>query len=226
MSGQNFPSAPARRSFLARFGAAATVVGAVFGAGGAAAQSPSPSPSSGRWQPGRHAEDDWFDALPGQHRMFFDTISLDGVRDGLLFANNFFTGNRNGYGLENGDLAVVVSFRHRGTAFAFSDAMWAKYGVSFAECTGYKDPAGGQVPAANPFMLSLDGLIKRGVHFSVCSLATRALATMGAQKTGAKIDDVFQELSANTISNGRMVPAGIVAINRAQERGYSITHVG
>ena len=30
------------------------------------------------------------------------------------------------------------------------------------------------------------------------------------------------ELVANIVSNARMVPAGIVAVNRAQERGYTL----
>ena len=34
-------------------------------------------------------------------------------------------------------------------------------------------------------------------------------------------DNIFNELTANLLSNSRMVPAGIVAVNRAQERGYS-----
>jgi intracellular sulfur oxidation DsrE/DsrF family protein len=34
------------------------------------------------------------------------------------------------------------------------------------------------------------------------------------------------ELAANLVGNSRLVPAGIVAVNRAQERGYSFAYVG
>jgi intracellular sulfur oxidation DsrE/DsrF family protein len=37
---------------------------------------------------------------------------------------------------------------------------------------------------------------------------------------------VFKELTENLVPNGHMVPAGIVAVNRAQERGYTFTYVG
>ena len=37
--------------------------------------------------------------------------------------------------------------------------------------------------------------------------------------------DIFKELTENLIPNAHMVPAGIVAVNRAQERGYSFAYV-
>jgi len=36
---------------------------------------------------------------------------------------------------------------------------------------------------------------------------------------------VFKELTENLVQSGRMVPAGIVTVNRAQERGYSFVYV-
>ena len=61
-----------------------------------------------------------------------------------MFAGNFFNGNKNGYGLEGGDLAVLVGFRHNATCFGFNDAMWAKYGVALSEAAGpWKDPKTG-----------------------------------------------------------------------------------
>jgi len=41
-----------------------------------------------------------------------------------------------------------------------------------------------------------------------------------------KADDVYKEISANLMPNARLVPAGIVAVDRAQEHGYSIAYVG
>jgi intracellular sulfur oxidation DsrE/DsrF family protein len=36
---------------------------------------------------------------------------------------------------------------------------------------------------------------------------------------------VFEEMKANLLPNARLVPAGIVAVNRAQERGYALASV-
>jgi len=46
---------------------------------------------------------------------------------------------------------------------------------------------------------------------------------MIANATGGKADDVYNEIAANLIGQARFVPAGIIAVNRAQEYGYSIT---
>jgi intracellular sulfur oxidation DsrE/DsrF family protein len=70
--------------------------------------------------------------------------------------------------------------------------------------------------------VTLDALSKRGVQFAVCSLATRFIAGMIAGAVGGNADTINSELIANLVSNSRMVPAGIVAVNRAQERGYSL----
>ena len=72
----------------------------------------------------------------------------------LLYANNYYTGNKNGYGLEATELAVVICMRHEATAFAYSDAMWAKYTKAFAERLGFNDPKTGQPPTANVYRAS------------------------------------------------------------------------
>ncbi|MGH9594870.1 MAG: hypothetical protein ACRD5L_17395, partial [Bryobacteraceae bacterium] len=61
-----------------------------------------------------------------------------------------------------------------------------------------------------------------GVQFAVCETATRELAGMIVQTTGVSADSMVQEISANLVGNARMVTAGIVTVNRAQERGYSL----
>jgi hypothetical protein len=56
-------------------------------------------------------------------------------------------------------------------------------------------------------------------------LATRGIAGQAARLTGGKVDDIYKELVDNKIPNAHMVPAGIVAVSRAQERGFSISSV-
>ena len=33
------------------------------------------------WQPTHDAKDDWFDQIPGKHRLFFDTLTDTGLRE-------------------------------------------------------------------------------------------------------------------------------------------------
>jgi intracellular sulfur oxidation DsrE/DsrF family protein len=225
----------ARRSFLSSLGAGATA----FGAGIVPAQAQSaPADAAGGWHPARHAEDDWFDQVSAQHRFFFDTTTPEALGQAIFFANNYFTANRTGYELADRDLAVVLCVRHKSTPFAYSDAMWAKYGAPIAERSGFNDPKTKQPPAANLYQaagygrslpnngVTLDAMIKRGVRLAVCQMSTRGYAAAIAESTGGKADDVYRELAEHLVPNSHLVPAGIVAVNRAQERGYSLAYVG
>jgi intracellular sulfur oxidation DsrE/DsrF family protein len=206
------PSSPERRSFLTRFNAGAASIAALAVGGVAMAQVKS-APVA-RWEPARHDKDDWMDQIPGKHRLVFDTTSPEGFQNALLFASNFILANRNDYGLQNQDMAIIVVARHISTAYGYNDSMWAKYGATLASPE--------KQLKANPTTESLMSLVNQGVQFAVCSMATRRLAGMIARAAGGNADAVNTELAANLVSNGRLVPAGIVAVSRAQERGYSL----
>jgi len=214
------PSSPERRSFLTHFNAGAASIAALAMGGVAVAQvKASPAPP---FEPARHTQDDWMDQIPGKHRLVIDTTTLDGFRNALLYASNFFLANRTDYGLQNQDLAVIVVARHLSTQYGYNNDMWTKYGASLAGQAPSGDNQAKEPPKANPTAASLVSLSNQGVQFAVCSMATRRLAGMVARASGGNADAAFAELSANLVSNARLVPAGIVAINRAQERGYSL----
>jgi len=233
MSGTWLQSLMARRSFLARLGAGAGVLGAAgIGAGAAAPQAaPDTHDAPGAlWRPARHTQDDWFDKIPGQHRFVFDTATPAGMALALRFAGNYFTANQNAYGLKDSDLAVVIVARHKSTSFAYTDAIWAKYGKQLSEQAEFTDPKTKEPPKINVYAAPGDGsdeggamdeLIKKGVHFAVCQMASRHIAGRIAKATGGDTDAILKEIGANLIPNSHFVPAGIVAVNRAQEKGYS-----
>lgn len=207
-----------RRSFLTRFNLGATAIAAMVLGGRAAAQTKAASPT--RWEPTRHEQDNWMDELPGKHRIVFDTVTNDAMGEALLFANNFLLANRNTYGLQNSDMAVIIVARHLSTSFGFNDAMWAKYGAQLASGAGINTPSKTNPRLAGGF--GIDALARQGAQFAVCTMATTRLANSIAQATGTGVEAITSELNANTIPNARMVSAGIVAINRAQERGYTL----
>jgi intracellular sulfur oxidation DsrE/DsrF family protein len=231
-------SSVARRSFLSRLGFGMTGLGATLGAGALNAQSGAPVPApAGRFQAARHAQDDWLDQVPGQHRFVFDTTTFEGLGGAMFFANNFYVGNQNGYNLGNADLAVVLVVRHMSTVFAYNDAIWAKYGTLLAQRGNLTDPATKQPPKINLFYnpstaplpnngTTLDSLLKRGVQLAVCQMATRRLAGVIAESNKVTPDAAYNEIVANLVPNSHMVPAGIVAVSRAQERGYTFANVG
>ena len=226
MTEKGFPSRLARRLFLSRLG---TGVG-VLGATAVAAPSVAAQTGSERWQPTRHELDDWYDKIPGKHRFVFDTITPDGLAMGLQFANNFFEANKSSYGLTDSDSAVIVVVRHKSTSFGYNDAIWAKYGAKLSEqANNFVDPKTKETPSVNFYATAngrMDGLIKRGAHIAVCQMATRAIAGNLAKATGGTQDDIFAELGRNLVPNGHLVPAGILAVNRAQEHGYALANAG
>ena len=220
-----------RRSFLARLAAAAAAFG--FGPASAHAQDAAPQRSASaassvsRWQAAREAKDDWYDEIPGKHRLVFDSVSPEGVASAVQFTGNFFTGNKNGYDLEPSAVGVIIVMRHRATQFAFSDAIWSKYGAHLSESEKFVDPKTNQAPSSNVYRNGLENQVKRGVHLAVCDLSTHRLAGYIARKIeGGNADAVYKELTANALANVHFVPAGIVAVNRAQERGYAVSHAG
>lgn len=232
MNGNKSQSPMARRSFLARLGMGATAVGATIAAAPPVVANVA---SNASWRPARHAQDDWFDKIPGQHRLVFDTTTADGMALALRFANNYFAANRSAYDLKPDDLAVVIVARHKSTSFCYSDALWKKYGKQFSQHAEFTDPntkapptinVYAKVPEASDQASPIDMLIKKGVQFAVCEMSTLGIASMIAQATGAKSDSIVKELTANLVGNARMVPAGIVAVSRAQERGYSFVSAG
>lgn len=224
-------SSIARRLFLGRLGIGAGVVGAAVAGGSSAAMAQ--VAGDGAWRPARHEQDDWLDRIPGKHRFVFDTSVPDAMGMALQFGNNYFNVNRDAYGLQDSDLAVLIVARHRSTSLAYNDAMWAKYGTQFSEHAMFSDPAITETPKINMYMTrgidvnragQMAPLIERGLQLAVCATASRGLAGRIARATAGDADKILEEMVANLVPNARLVPAGIVAVNRAQERGYSFVH--
>jgi len=232
MPTDTFESPVARRSFLARFGAGVTVLGSGLAGGTGVANAQSGSPS---FRPARHAQDDWMDKLPGKHRLVFDTTTPAGFGAAVAYANNFLTASKDGYGLTDQDHGIIIIARHFATPFAYNDAMWAKYSKAMPPFVVIDDPKTKQRPNSNLYNVGTYGLdlpnlgtsipdvVKRGVQFAVCQMATRFFSGPLAQATGGNADAVYNELVANLIPNSHLAAAGIVAVNRAQERGYTLS---
>jgi intracellular sulfur oxidation DsrE/DsrF family protein len=206
-----------RRAFLSRFPGAAAFV--------AVPQPPpsTPQPSTG---PARHAQDNWLDEAPGKHRVIFDTWMADKFGEALGFAGNWVRINKDQYGLTDADLADVIVARHGSTPFVFNEAMWAKYGKIFAANMSANNKTLHPNPATNIYASRLGNLAKQGMRLAVCGLTTRAYTQIIAKEAGAKQETVLKELTANAIGNAQFVPAGIVAVTRAQEHGYALVSIG
>src|SRR5262245_37146424 len=185
-----------RRVFFSRMGGAAGLLG--LSDQKAADGAPAPAPASA-FQPARHDVDNWFDELPGKHRVVFDTWTPSRFPDALQFAGNIYRANRDGYGLTEKDLAVVIIVRHNTAPFAFNDAMWAKYNKQFCRRMDWVDPKTQEPPVVNLYTRQLGNFIKQGLHLGVCNLTTRAYTQIIARETQKSEDEVYKELTSNTV---------------------------
>jgi hypothetical protein len=93
-------------------------------------------------------------------------------------------GDKDQYGLADGDLALVIVVRHGSAPFAFSEALWTKYGKILAANMSANDPVAHPIPTTNVHAARLQGLAKQGMRLAVCDLSTRRYAAAIAKETG------------------------------------------
>ena len=218
----------ARRQVVAALGTGAIVFGE-------AALPREASAKDARWQPTLEKDDDWME-MPARHRLVFDATSSEGAAHALFFARNYIGVNKSAYGIEPSQLATIIILRHMATVFAYDDAIWAKYGKTLSNMAKFTDPKSKEAPTRNLYDVkgygpglsnadaTLSDLAGQGVHFAVCGAATQRMVGMVAEQTKGNAEEIRQEFLAHLVPNGRMVAAGIVAVNRAQERGYAMSY--
>jgi len=223
-----------RREFLGSAGAGVAALAAValphWPADGLPAFGPMPTVAGHRvatpWS------DAWLDKINGKHKQFFDGVTFN---EGfvLAFAAGFLNLNHEAYGLTDKDLTAVVGFRHFAMPMALPDAMWEKYKIG--EAMKVVDPATKANAVRNPFAHA-DGvrmpgsdiptLVGRGVIFTVCNVALTVISGMLASNAGVTGDAAKQEWTQSLMPGMNLVPVGVLAVNRAQERGCTYCYGG
>jgi intracellular sulfur oxidation DsrE/DsrF family protein len=205
-----------RRSFLTRLAAVGTAIAGVVAFPSTSAAQSSSTPT--------HPADAWLDDLKGQHKNIFDCTSVENGPMGWTFARNFLTANTGPiYQLKDSDVNAIVCVRHSASVFGFNDAMWAKYKLGESQ----KVNDGGVPAVKNPQVTTANDLAKRGVIVAVCGMASARIARTVAADAGLNAADVEADLRANLVTpTARVVAAGVIVTNRAQEKGFTYTYVG
>jgi len=209
-----------RRTFLGRLVALGAALGAAIGGGAAL-----PSVAGAQTSPGpTHPADAWLDDLNGIHKNIYDCTSVENGPTGWTFARNFFTANTGPiYQLKDSDLNVIVSLRHFATVLGFNDEMFAKYKLGESQ----KVTDGAAPALRNAHAATANELAKRGAIVTVCGMATSRIARTVANSAGLNAADVEADLRANLVTpTARVVAAGVIITNRAQEKGFTYNYVG
>ena len=225
-----------RRGFLGRLFGTAAAASAV-----AAAPVEAQTPSAG------NPADAWMREVKGTHRTLFDFPQHKNGAP-LLHIVNYLNTYKDAYKSAAGTVGAVGTFYSIGTqssiALGFNDSMWAKYALG--DYLGLKDSSGrpytrnllwkpttddahilfqafqtpvipeivGQVPA-----VGIDSLQKMGTKFILCGNALGALVLELQARGKGKADAIETDLRANLLPGVTIVPAMVIAIEKAQAAG-------
>jgi intracellular sulfur oxidation DsrE/DsrF family protein len=231
----NPESAIRRRAFVGRlFGAAAAAGFSMAGTRVSAAE-----PSSGA--------DDWLGEVRGSHRCLFDFPQHKNGFP-LLHILNYLNTYATAYKAAPGQVGAVGTFYGVGTQasipLAFNDAIWAKYALG--AYTGLKD-ADGKPYTRNVFnrptpkdlhllmqavdtpmipaladaipALGIESLQKMGTRFVLCANALGIWSLELEARGKGTAPEIEKELRANLLPGVTIVPAMVIAIEKAQEAG-------
>lgn len=181
---------------------------------------------------------------PYRHRQVYGMHRAEG---GAAFAQMKNALNAYEYELGEGAGTMHVAAVLYGTAVALGldDATWDAYGLVAAQQmrgdgVGQPEGSGNPFRAArgtfdpaarfgNPHHVSnddsIEGLAKRGATFAVCNNALRGLATFlatnGKSAGRAPVESVLANLQAHLLPAAILVPAGVAALNAAQEAKFT-----
>ena len=168
----------------------------------------------------------WFDAFKGVHKQMYDygTYELPGDTRPLRFVMNYLDTYRDVFGLEGASVNTAVGASRSAFPLNVSDAIWQKYKIG--ERFKIDDPTTKQPAVRNIFLTeggpaSIKALQARGTVFWQCNVALTAIAGQIAQSVGAPAADVRAELIAGLNPGVHLVPAHVMAIGIAQERGFT-----
>jgi intracellular sulfur oxidation DsrE/DsrF family protein len=185
--------------------------------------------------------------VKGPHRCLFDFPQHKGGAP-LLHILNYLNTYNEAYKMGPGTVGAVGTFYSIGTqssiALAFNDSMWARYGLG--DYLGLKDASGkpytrnvfhrptpddagvliqafqtppipelaGAVPG-----LGIESLQKMGTKFLLCANALGAWCLELQARGKGKAGDIEKDLRANVLPGVTIVPAMVIAIEKAQAAG-------
>ena len=172
-----------------------------------------------------HNSEAWVEKINGKHKILFDVLKTDSIF--LTFSRNFLDSN-NEMGISDSEQNVVVIMRHIGIILALNDAVWSKY--KLGDTFDVKEDATKEPAVRNmywdpkksdslPADKSIQSLQKRGVMFAVCESAIDNLSARIAQLRDLKKSEVKKDFFDGVLPNFQIVPSGVWALGRVQEKG-------
>ncbi|HAK55124.1 MAG: hypothetical protein QF463_00980 [Vicinamibacterales bacterium] len=185
--------------------------------------------------------DDWIAQQTGEHRALFDfPAAKNGA--GLIHILNYISTYEGAYGVNAGDISTVGTLYSIGPAssiaMAFNDATWEKYALG--EYLGIGDPVTmapatrnmyNAADANNPVLYigpigpfpdaRIEALQEKGTTFLLCNNAVIAWSMELAGMGKGTVEGIQADLKANMLPGVVLVPAMVIAIEKAQVAGIT-----
>lgn len=176
--------------------------------------------------------------LDGKHKMVFDVTEPHEI---FPFAwPRVFLMTNEATGSPAKDNNAVVILRHAAIPFAMEDRLWEKYkfGDSFkvhdagtqqvAMRNAFWKPKVGdfKVPGIGNVAIGINELQASGVRFAVCNMALTVYSAATAQKLNMDPEVVKKDWMTGILPGIHVVPSGVWAVGRAQEKGFAYCFVG
>jgi intracellular sulfur oxidation DsrE/DsrF family protein len=218
-----------RREFIERMTTSAIAIG--VGSASITAEASAAVPSA-------KPDESWLQGVKGSHAQIFDMTQPQGGF-ALVKVANYLDTYKLAYDLTPPKVMAIVGLWGSTIPLGFNDAMWAKYNFSamtntvargtkervtrnpFVKTAQGTETMGLEATIDVPASSTMSALQLRGARFILCNNAfnfwVRRLSTEGAGETKA----VRAELEQNMVAGVTIVPAMVIAFNRAQEEGAS-----
>lgn len=184
--------------------------------------------------------DEWFNKIKGKHKIIYDVPEPN---DMMPFAwSRVFLLTNAATGTPEKECNVVMVLRHSGIPYAMDDSLWAKY--NFGEMFKIDDPLTKKPATRNPFWrpkpgdfkvpgignvaIGINELQDSGVMFCVCNMALTVYSAIAAgnDKLNMTAADVKAEWMKGILPGVQVVPSGVWAVGRAQEKGCAYCFAG
>lgn len=201
---------PARRRFLAQLsGGLAGLVG--FSA-----------PASADALTSLDDHDAWMARARGEHRQIFHAAT-HGDGAAMLMASNYLDIYVSAYGAAPAHVSAVIGVHGSALPIGLTDAAWDKY--ELGKRNNISDPDTKEHAKRNIYAtggpISIDTVMRRGIVLLVCNVALTRLSNSIATSTTLAQPDVYNDLRGSIIPDAVLVPGLVVALNRAQEKGFT-----
>lgn len=175
----------------------------------------------------------WLDRIKGKHRQVFDAPNHhEGMP--LAWARVFLSTN-NEAGTPDSDLCAVIILRHDAIPIAMENRLWEKYKFgdvfkvtdSATKASSVRNMWLNPKPGDLPFPdMHIEGLQKRGVLFGVCDMAMTFYSMNVAKTMNVDAAEVKKDWVAGILPGIQIVPSGVMAVNRTQEKGCTYCYAG